>query len=98
MSENLPSYDELPLIEGLDIRHAWDVFGRDDVLGSMNLLTDERVARAAALVTTGRRIPLDLPLDLPSPPLFGREPFDHIDRVRGFLQKILQRCHLIFPC
>lgn len=75
---DLPSYDELPLIEGLDIRHAWDVFGRDDVLGSMNLLTDERVARAASLVQSGRRISLDLPLTVPDPPLFGRQPFDHV--------------------
>ena len=75
---DLPSYDELHLIEGLDIRHAWDVFGRDDVLGSMNLLTDERVARAASLVQSGRRISLDLPLTVPDPPLFGRQPFDHV--------------------
>lgn len=78
MSENLPSYDELPLIEGMDIRHAWDVFGADDTLGSINLLTDERVARAAELVKTGRRVSLDLPLDIPDPPLFGRQRFDHV--------------------
>ena len=77
MSQDLPSYDELPLIEGLDIRHAWEVFGPDDTLGSINLLTDERVARAATLVRTGRRISLDLPLNVPNPPLFGRQPFEH---------------------
>ena len=32
-----PTYDELPAVPGLDLRHAWDVYGRDDVLGSMNL-------------------------------------------------------------
>lgn len=74
----LPDYDDLPEIEGLGVRHAWDVFGRDDVLGSVNLLTDERVARAARLIQTGHRIPLDLPLNLPDPPLFGRQPFEHV--------------------
>ena len=74
----LPDYDELPEIAELGLRHAWDVFGRDDVLGSMNTLTPERVAAAARLVTTGRRIPLDLPLDQPDPPLFGRRPYEHV--------------------
>jgi Putative cyclase len=73
----LPDYDELPEIEGLGVRHAWDVFGRDDVLGSINLVTPARVARAAASVTTGEMISLDLPLDLPNPPLFGRRPYAH---------------------
>ena len=91
---NLPRYDELPLLAGTDIRHAWDVFGRDDVLGSVNLLTDERAAAAAQLVRTGRRISLDLPLDVPDPPLFGRQAHDHVvfalnrnemdDRLDGF--------------
>jgi kynurenine formamidase len=75
--DELPTYDELPEIPGLDLRHAWDVFGRDDVLGSINLVTPERVARAAATVTTGELIPLDLPLDVPDPPLFGREAYRH---------------------
>jgi hypothetical protein len=77
MTDALPAYDDLPLIEGLDVRHAWDVFGRDDVLGSINLVTPERIARAAAGVTTGELIPLDLPLDVPDPPLFGRRSYEH---------------------
>lgn len=77
MTDALPAYDDLPLIEGLDVRHAWDVFGRDDVLGSINLVTPERIARAAAGVITGELIPLDLPLDVPDPPLFGRRSYEH---------------------
>ena len=73
----LPDYDELPEIEGLGVRHAWDVFGRDDVLGSINLITPSRVARAASSVSTGQMISLDLPLNLPDPPLFGRLPYEH---------------------
>ena len=77
-SGHLPDYDDLPEIEGLGVRHAWDVFGRDDVLGSMNLLTNEGTAAAARLVSSGQRICLDLPLDMPNPPLFGRQPFEHV--------------------
>jgi hypothetical protein len=74
---DLPDYDELPEVPGLGLRHAWDVFGRDDVLGSINLVTPERVARGAAAVATGEMIRLDLPLDVPDPPLFGRKPYRH---------------------
>ena len=74
---DLPDFDDLPVLEKLGLRHAWDVFGPDDVLGSMNLVTDERTAAAARLVTTGRRVPLDLPLNVPNPPLFGRQPYEH---------------------
>lgn len=77
MPTALPDYDDLPGVPGLDLRHAWDVFGRDDVLGSINLVTPERIARAAAGVITGELIPLDLPLDVPDPPLFGRRPYEH---------------------
>ena len=64
-----PKYADLP--DG----SAWDVL--DPQLGSLQLLTPERVAAAAKLVTTGKRFSLDLPLTLPSPPFFGREPFEH---------------------
>jgi hypothetical protein len=74
----LPTYDELPEVPGLGLRHAWDVFGEDDVLGSINLVTPARVARAAASVTTGEMLSLDLPLNLPDPPLFGRKAYEHV--------------------
>jgi hypothetical protein len=77
MTEHLPDYDDLPEIEGLGVRHAWGVFGADDVLGSINLVTPERVARAAASVRTGQMIGLDLPLNVPDPPLFGRRAYRH---------------------
>ncbi len=73
----LPSFDELPELENIGVRHAWDVWGRDDELGSINLVTPQRVARAATLVRTGEVISLDLPLDQPNPPLFGRQAYDH---------------------
>jgi hypothetical protein len=75
--DGLPSYDELPEVPGLGMRHAWDVWGRDDVLGSVNLVTAARVAAAREEIVTGARYPLDLPLDVPNPPLYGRRPYRH---------------------
>ncbi len=73
----LPDFDDLPLLPGLDVRHAWDVRGRDDVLGSINLVTPATVAAAATEIRSGEMFSLDLPLDLPNPPLFGRRPYEH---------------------
>lgn len=56
----LPTYDELALAEPPG--SSWDVFGRDDQLGTVNFLTPERVAAAARLVRTGRRFGLDHPV------------------------------------
>ena len=75
---SLPDFDELPEIPDLHLRHAWEVFGAGDALGSINLVTPERVSRAAAMVRTGELISLDLPLDIPSPPLFGRHAYKHV--------------------
>ncbi|MBM3672393.1 MAG: cyclase family protein [Actinobacteria bacterium] len=64
-----PKYADLP--NG----SAWDLL--DPAMGSLALLTPARVAAAAKLVQSGKRFPLDLMLDQPSPPLFGREPYRH---------------------
>jgi kynurenine formamidase len=64
-----PAYRDLP--DGC----AWDVL--DPELGSLALLTAERVRAAAGLVRRGVRFSLDLPLGLPDPPFFGREPMRH---------------------
>jgi kynurenine formamidase len=40
----------------------WGRWGADDEIGTLNLITDEVVRRAAAEVRTGRRVPLALPL------------------------------------
>jgi hypothetical protein len=71
-------YDELPMINEIGYRHAWDVWGRDDHLGTINRLTPERVRYASRLVASGEVIALSLPVHLPDPPLFGRGRLDHI--------------------
>src|SRR3989454_11823669 len=61
----LPKFSQLPLVGQTGERHTWGVFGKDDQLGTVNLLTPERVKRAATLVRTGKVINLSLPLNFP---------------------------------
>lgn len=61
----IPQFAQLPLVGQTAEHHAWEVFGRDDQLGTVNLLTPERVRHAATLVRTGRTINLNLPLNFP---------------------------------
>ena len=44
--QSLPTYDELPKAKG-NVGSAWGLFGPDDSLGLMNLITPERTAAAA---------------------------------------------------
>jgi kynurenine formamidase len=73
----LPDYDQLPIRKDAPAGSAWGVFGDDDELGTLNLLTPERVREAAAEVRTGRCFSLDLPLNLPDPPIVPRTPYRH---------------------
>jgi hypothetical protein len=73
----IPAYDSLPKLPGTGLRHAWDVWGPGDNLGTLNRLTGPVVAAAAAGVRTGERIGVSLPLELPDPPFFGRKGFKH---------------------
>jgi kynurenine formamidase len=67
-----PSYADLPVSSGAPAGSAWGVWGADDELGSLNLLTPERVVAAAKLVRKGAAFPLNLPVTQPDPPLYGR--------------------------
>jgi Putative cyclase len=67
----LPAYDELPKTKD-NIRSGWGVFGADDNLGLMNLLTPERIAAAAKLVKRGAVFSLNAPLDAVAPAMFSR--------------------------
>ncbi len=75
---DIPRYDDLPIIEATGERHSWDVFGRDDQLGTLNFIRPETVAAAAHAVRTGRVISLSLPLDLPYPAMTSARPtYEH---------------------
>ncbi|PVH94031.1 hypothetical protein DM02DRAFT_618901 [Periconia macrospinosa] len=71
-----PSRKELPSIPGAPEGAAW-VWGEDDNIGRINLLTPTRVAAAAKEIKTGEIIPLNLPLNLPAQPAFNRQTFKH---------------------
>lgn len=88
-----PRFDELSFVPGTEIRCAWGLWGADDQLGALNLVTEEVTQAALASAQTGQSFPLQLPLDLPAPPLFGRQPMErHVqvdsgsidDRLDGF--------------
>ena len=80
---DLPSYDELPVKDGAPPRSSWGLWGDDDELGCLNLLTPERAAAAAALVRRGAAFPLNLRIDRPDPPLYGRGAVRHTITVSG---------------
>jgi kynurenine formamidase len=73
----LPRYGELPVGEGAPAGSSWGVWGADDRLGCLHLLTAERVLAASALVERGVVFALDADLATPGPPLFGRQLFRH---------------------
>jgi hypothetical protein len=73
----LPDYDALPVDPASPPGSAWGVWGDHDVLGCLNLLTPERARVGVACVRDGATFPLNLELELPGPPLFGRPGFVH---------------------
>lgn len=90
--ENFPTFDELPIAKPLGLRHAWDVLPQN--LGTLARQTPERVVEAARLVRSGTVVSLNLPLTEPDPPMYGRQPLQHLiyplnrnemdDRLDGF--------------
>ncbi len=77
LPELLPIFDELPIKPELPPHSAWGVFGDDDQIGTLNLLTPERVAAAARLARHGQVFALNWELELPHPPLFRRSALQH---------------------
>ena len=74
-----PTFSELPTLPESNERHAWDVWGRQDQLGSVNRIGPDEVAAAARLVNSGKVVSLSLPLDEPNPGLFpNRTPYKHV--------------------
>jgi hypothetical protein len=90
----LPRFDALPALPGSGERHAWDVWGRDDELGTVNLIGPEQVLAATSSVRSGHVVPLSAPLTEPEPGLFpARSRYQHVitktshgrdDRLDGF--------------
>jgi hypothetical protein len=75
--DGLPSYAELPVRDGAPAGSSWGLWGDDDVLGTLNLLTGERVQRAIASVRRGAVFNCNLEMELPGPPLYRRSAMSH---------------------
>lgn len=73
----LPDYRQLPS-EGGWPGCAWDVWGRGDQLGTINLLTESVILRAAKdEIKVGRTVSLNWPVHLPAEPFFRRKALTH---------------------
>ncbi len=80
-SPKIPAYDDLPVRAGAPAGAAWGVFGDDDEVGTINLLTPERVIAAAASIRSGRVFAMNLPINVPNPPLFTRGKHTHTIKI-----------------
>ncbi|KAL3478374.1 putative cyclase-domain-containing protein [Aspergillus californicus] len=73
---SIPTFENLTLDPSGPLGNAWGLFGPDNELGMLNLLTPKLVKRAASEeIREGVRVSLDLPLNRLSHPSFGRKPF-----------------------
>jgi kynurenine formamidase len=75
---NLPSFADLPVKDGAPPDSAWGLFGDDDGIGTVNLLTADGVVKAASLVNKGSIFRLDTKIAYADPPLFERTPTEHV--------------------
>src|SRR4051812_14598050 len=85
---SLPAHADLPVVDGAPPGSSWGLWGSDDRLGCLNLLTPERIVEASRLVHRGGVSPPAAPLDVVAPPLFGREPMRHSVASEGDPQSI----------
>ena len=69
MTDRLPTYAELLARDDAPPGSSWHVFGRDDELGTLNLLDEQRTRCAAALVRRGRVFNLDYEIGAFAPPV-----------------------------
>jgi kynurenine formamidase len=75
--DQYPRFAELPVRPDAPPGSSWGVFGDDDQVGTLNFITPDKVLAATRLVRQGRIFSLNLPLHLPDPPLYGRQPYRH---------------------
>ncbi|KAK7967390.1 uncharacterized protein PG986_001667 [Apiospora aurea] len=79
-SNGIPDFEDLPLRRGDPHHSAWGLYGEKDELGTLNRLTDDRVAAAARNeIKTGQRISLNWPLDAQSDRSFFQRALFHQD-------------------
>jgi hypothetical protein len=76
-ANGIPDFDSLPLNKNDPHHSAWGLYGPNDELGTLNRLTDERVAAAAKTeIRKGVRVSLNWPLNAqPDRAFFERKVF-----------------------
>jgi hypothetical protein len=74
---NWPRFEDLPLDKKGPPGNAWGLFGKNDQLGRLNLITPKTVKEAASEIQLGIRVSLDWPINKPSFPAFKRPMFQH---------------------
>ncbi|KAI2465748.1 hypothetical protein F4781DRAFT_424557 [Annulohypoxylon bovei var. microspora] len=60
---NIPSFDDLPQVQDMPQGCAWGVFGKKDLLGTLNLLTPSVVKAACSEARDGKSVSLNWPLN-----------------------------------
>ncbi|KAL3457092.1 hypothetical protein BJX64DRAFT_293434 [Aspergillus heterothallicus] len=76
-SNDYPAFDSLPVDKNGPRGNAWGLWGLDDQLGTLNLLTDDVVQRAAAEnIKIGKRVSLNWSMTAASHPRFPRKPLE----------------------
>src|SRR5881396_776526 len=78
VAPRVPRYEDLPPTDGFDGPNAWEVFGPDDDLGRLNLLTPDVRLAALQEVQRGVAFGVCLPVGQPDPPWVpGRKRLQH---------------------
>jgi kynurenine formamidase len=77
----MPTYNDLPVRTGAPQGAAWGVFGDNDEVGTINLQTPDRVVAAKSSIKTGKVFALNLPINIPDPPLFTRGKHSHTVKI-----------------
>jgi hypothetical protein len=72
-----PAFEDLPLRDGDPPFSAWGLYGDDDQLGTLNLLTPDVVKNAASEIQTGVRVGLDLAINNLTEPTHNRKALQH---------------------
>ncbi|KAL3480558.1 putative cyclase [Aspergillus californicus] len=67
-----PAFEDLPLRRGDPKGSAWGLWGTNDELGSLHLITGDVVRAAAMEVILGKAVNLNLPLHVPLKPMNPR--------------------------
>jgi kynurenine formamidase len=76
---DLPAYRDLLVRTDAPPGSSWGLWGEDDAVGTLNLLTPARALAAAALVRRGAVFSLNWDLDLPNPAIGRRgKPRHHV--------------------